>query len=278
MIRLFPRIRSQRVIGVGVDQALFGISLPSDCILNSINAEVHVVGQTVQTIATAIMYGIQGYVLPVLDPDAGAELDTVWDTLVPKDDDTDTIDLDTGAVDAQSMFEPGEAAMAEVLDLGLQPQRIYASQRMKSWANANFRQEQTDVLEWVPSEVHKIRVGRKRYHCKGPSVVIFALGNADMLDTSSGVLTALAENEWPRVKYMGTVLEQALMQHFGLVEAGAETPWVEAAQLLRKYLEPDVHEETAGAWSAQTLRTWTNVTFDVSVPGTMDSIQIGTGG
>ena len=80
------------------------------------------------------------------------------------------------------------------------------------------------------------------------------------------------------MKYIELVLEQALMQHFGLVESGAETPWVEAAQLLRKFLEPDVHEEDAAAWSSGTLRVFTNVTMDVSVPGSMGKIQLGTGG
>ena len=278
MLRLFPRRRAELEVGAGADEVLFGISLPSDAVLNGLRAEVHVLGLNIQPLTVALMYGVEGYILPVLDPDAGANLETLWDTLVPKDDDTDTIDLDTGAADTQSFFEPGESAMAEVMDVGLQPRRIYNMQRLKSFANGAMRQEDTSVLEWALADVLHIRVGKKRYRCDGPSVVVFALGNPAMDDTTTVVAAALAENEWPRVKYMETVLEHALMQHFGLVETGAETPWIDAAQLLRKYLEPDVYEEHAGAWGSGFLRAYVNVTFDVSVPGSMGRIQVGTGG
>ncbi len=277
MIRMFPRRRSQIQVSAGYDEVLFGISLPSDARLNGMKAEVHVLTESGFAIGTAAMFAIEGYILPVLDPDAAATLQTIWNTLVPKDDDTDTIDLDTSAEDATSFYEPGEASMAEVMDVGLQPERIYHSQRLKSWADAPFRERDT-TLKWNLSDVFKIRVGKKRYHCKGPSVVVFALASPDLLDTTATVEAALAENEWPRVKYMETVLEQALMSHFGLTEAGATTPWVDAAQLLRKYIEPDVYEEEAGAWGNGFIKAFCNVTFDVSVPGRMDKIQIGTGG
>lgn len=277
MIRMFPRRRSMHQVAAGADQVLFGISLPSDCRLNGLSAQLHILGTTVLPSSTCLMYGIEGYVLPVLDPDAAPSFDTIWDTLVPKDDDTDTIDLDTGAADTQSFYEPGEAAMAEVMDVGLQPKRIYNRQALRSFSNSAFKQENTSVLEWVMADVINIKI-KKRIHVKQPSVVLFALGNPDLTDTTQTLPTALAENEWPRVKYMELVLEQALMQHFGLVEAGAETPWIDAAQLLRKYIEPDVYEGSAGAFGAVTLTTFANVTFDVSVPGTMEKIQIGTGG
>lgn len=264
-------------VAVGQDQVLFGISLPSDCVLNGLTAEVHVLGQNVIAATFAVMYGIEGYILPVLDPDSAPSFNTIWDTLVPKDNDTDTIDLDTGASDTSTMFEPGEMALEEVMDLGLQPERIYNLQRLKTIANGALRQEEAGVLEWVTADIHKIRIG-KRYRVKEPSVVLFGLGNADLSDTTAALAAALSEAEWPRVKYMETVLEQALMKHMGLVEAGAETPWEEAASLLRSYLEPDVYEEDAAAWQADVFRVFSNVTFDVSVPGQMDKIQLGTGG
>ena len=277
MIRIFPRRRAEIRITSGLDRVMFGISLPSDCRLNGLTATVHLVGEAPLTNLQAAMYGVEGYILPILDPDSSPTFDTVWDTLVPKDNDTDTIDLDTASADSQSFFEPGEMAMAEVMDVGLQPERIYNMQRMKSFADAPFKQEISSVLEWVLTDTLKIRV-RKRYAVRQPSVVAFGIAMPAMDDTTATVISALAENEWPRVKYIGTVLEQALMKHFGLVETGAETPWEDAAILLRKYLEPDVHEEDSAAWASPPTRVFCNVTFDVSVPGTMEQISIGSGG
>lgn len=279
MIRMFPRRRSHRLIVPGTDEVLFGLSLPSDTRLNGLSATVHVVGTDIIPASKALMYGIEAYILPVLDPDSAPTFETIWDTLVPKDNDTDTIDLDTEASDTASFYEPGESAMAEVMDVGLQPERVYNTQRLRSFATAGLKQESASVLEWSLSDVFKIHLGKnRRYRCDGPSVILFALGNPDLDDTSAVEPTALAENEWARVKYIGTVLGQALMKHFGLIEAGAETPWEDAALLLRKFLEPDVFEETAGAYTAQNMNVFCNVTFDISVPGEMEKIQIGTGG
>lgn len=277
MIRMFPRRRSQVSVPVGEDKVLFGVSLPSESRLNGLTAEVHIGAANVIAATVALMYGIEGYILPVLDPDSGATLDTLWDTLVPKDDDVDTIDLDTAGSDTQSMFEPGESSMAEVMNVGLQPERIYSRQALRTFANGALRQEEGGVLEWALADVLKLRIS-KNYFIEQPSVVLFAVGSPDLLDTDINVPTILAENEWPRVKFMETVLEQALMKLMGLVESTAETPWEEAAALLRKFLEPDVHEIGAGSWGASVLNVFSNATFDVSVVGSMGKMQLGTGG
>ena len=39
------------------------------------------------------MMAVEGWILPVLDPDAGSSFDTLLDTLVPKDTDVEVIDL-----------------------------------------------------------------------------------------------------------------------------------------------------------------------------------------
>lgn len=277
MIRAFPRRRAQHYITAGNDKVLFGVSLPSECRLNGLTAQVHITSNQINAIGKASMYAIEGYILPVLDPDSAPDFDTLWDTLVPKDNDTDTIDMDTGAADTQPFFEPGEMALEELMDVGLQPERIYNRQKMLSFANSALRQEDASALEWAAAEVVNIRI-RKNYYVKQPSVVVFGFANPSLDDVTSTLDAALAENEWPRVKYIELVLEQALMKHMGLVEAGAETPWEEAAALLRKYIEPDMFQQTASAWLAQGFHVVCNATFDVSLVGTLGKLQLGSGG
>ena len=83
-----------------------------------------------------------------------------------------------------------------------------------------------------------------------------------MDDTTSTLQAAMAENEWGQIKYARTMLERAMLHVFGLVEAGAETPWEDATAVLKKHLEPDVFEETAAAFAA--------VGFDVVSKGILD--------
>ena len=139
---------------------------------------------------------------------------------------------------------------------------------MLSFANAGMRQEEASILEFAPSAVVNIRV-RKNYAIQNPSVLVFSLASPDLLDTTGDLEVAAAENEWPRLKYMEIVLEQALIKFMGLVEAGAETPWEEAASLLRKHLEPDVFEENAGSWASQSWYCFVDAVIDHSVEGTM---------
>lgn len=280
MIRMFPRRRGQRKILAGEDEVIAGISLPSDSVLNGVGGQVHMIRDIVHLHGRASLSALQGYILPVLDPDAGASLQTIWDTLVPKDDDVDSIDLDTGAADSQSFYEPGELSMAEVLDLGLQPQRIYHREFLSTYASRSVtlgESPSADTFEFLGAVAHRFRITR-RYRVSQPSVVLFAVGNAALDDTTGTEPAALAENEWFRIKHIETMIEQALITLFGLTEAGATVTWDTAAALLRSYLEPDVFEETAGAWTTATLNTFTMATFDVSVPGTMDKITLGTGG
>ena len=277
MLRMFARRRSHVLVPAAQDRVLFGLSLPPGSRINNIRASIHVMGDTVLAANRAMMYAVEGYILPVLDPDSGASLDTIWDQLVPKDDDVDTIDLDTGAVDGQPFFEPGESSMAEVLDVGLQPEKVFSAHRLITFANGGLRQEEAGVLEFAASDVMEVRV-RKNYAISQPSALVFALASPMLDDTTATVEAIAAEAEWNRLQFMETVLEQALIKFMGLVEAGAETPWEEAAALLRKHLEPDPYEETAGAWAAETWNVFTNAVIDHSVEGTMGKLQLGTGG
>ena len=170
--------------------------------------------------------------------------------------------------------------MAEVLDLGYQPQRIYHREFLMAYPNNSVtlgESPSVDTFEFLGALSHRFRITR-RYRVSQPSVVVFAVGNAALDDTTSVEPKALAEDEWFRVKHIETMIEQALITLFGLTEAGATVTWDTAAALLREYLEPNVFEETAGSWTSTTLNSFTMATFDVSVPGTLEKITLGTGG
>lgn len=245
--------------------------------VHDIRAQVHVHSPAVTPATTAYMYGVEGFVLPVLDPDSQASYQTIWDQLVPKDSDTDTIDLDTAGADSTPAFEPGESAMAEVLNVGLQPERVYKRAKLITFASAPKWQEEAGVLEYAPSDTFTIRV-KRRIHVNQPSIIVFGLSSPDLTDTVNAEPLILEETEWPRVQYMEMTLEQALIKFMGLTEAGAETPWEEAAALLRKHLEPDLFEETAGAWGQMTWSVFVDAVIDHSVEGTMGKLTLGTGG
>ncbi len=80
-----------------------------------------------------------------------------------------------------------------------------------------------------------------------------------------------------QIKYVGHVLERAMLHLFGVFEAGAETPWEEATALLQKHLDPDPSVALSFTPTAITWACHTEAMIDHSVVGTLDTKQISLG-
>lgn len=278
MIRMFSRREYTSRVAAGTDLVFSGIDLPPGSTLNNVNLEVHVWQQETAR-AEKLKYMVEGYILPVFDPEVATFYNTIWDQLVPKDIDTDTVDLDTGAVDTSPFSEPGEVNWAQIMDVGLKPEKIYSRTKMLSFANSSFGNydSQTAYPEiWTPRDVFHIKLGKRR-RVYQPSIVAFAIGSPAYDDTTATELTTLSEAEWPRMRYIEMVLEQAITQLLGLVEAGAETPWEEATALLRKVLEPDVIEMNVDELLSVNFDIWCYGVYDISVEGRIAKPQLTSG-
>ena len=279
MQRMLAKRMSQLLIPNASDEVLFGFSLPSDTVVHDIRAEVHYTGP-VLTVSNALMVGLEMYVLPVTDPDNGASYNTIWDQLVPKDTDAETVDLDTSGLDTQPFWEPGEPDWTQLFDIGVRPRKLFGKYEMITIVNTDgFSFEDTNTpfsVKWLPARKVQVRV-RRRFRVSQPSVVVCALGIAGGDDTTTTIETALAENEWARVKYISHVLEFAISHLFGLTESGAETPWEEATALLKKILEPDPVEETAGTFNSQALNVFSRARMDFSVTGDLEKMLVTSG-
>ncbi len=281
MLRMFARRTTFITVASNSDAVFFGISLPSGSVIHDIKCKVSVASQADVARAVGLFYAIEGWILPMLDPDGGGTFDALFDTLVPKDSDSDVLDLDTGAVDTTPFFEPGEVDWSDIVDVGLRPERIYSRKRLMSISSGNarfiFQDNQSPfAVKWIAGDTFSIHI-KKRFSVRQPSIMAFALANPAMDDTTATTETALSENEWPRVKFMKDVLTLALHHVLGLTEAGAETPWVEAAALVKKHLEPDVIETVGGSFGSQAYEVFAEGIVDHSVEGEMAIGALSTG-
>ncbi len=282
MIRLFGRRTSQVRIGAGADTIVFGITLPSDTVVHDIKFRItttFVAGETLNQ-AQFCGLGCEAWILPVLDPDAAQGYENLWDTLVPKDTDVQTLDLDTGAADATPFWEPGEMDWSALFDVGLRPERLYGSYRFMRLGDSSlftFQDNQTPfAIKWVPGTVFRTNI-RRRLRVRQPSVLLIAIANPSTDDVTTNVEAVLTEAQLPQVKYIEEVLERALLHTLGLVEAGAETPWEEATTLIQQHLDPDVHEETASSFVTGNTDALGTLMVDHSVPGRLDKLTISGG-
>ncbi len=284
--RMFARRTFITRVATGTDVVFFGISLPSDSVIHDIKVRCSLVMEDLAGVANLAMaqvvaYGVEGWILPVLDPDNQLSYDQLWDWLVPKDSDVETLDLDTGGTDTSPFYEPGEVALSMIFDVGLQPERVYHRHRICT-APRNalmvFQDNQTPFApKWIAGDSFDIHI-RRRLRVNQPSCLVFAVALPLGDDTDATAPVFLSEAQWPQVKYIDHVLERAMLHTLGLVEAGAETPFEEATALLKAHLDPDVYETEDGAFAI--LSDWTiagEAVIDHSVVGDLPKHAISTG-
>ena len=280
MIRLLAKRTSKITVVPGSDKVLFGISLPAGSRLNGLTADIHVWEVDALAQRNVFMYALEGWILPVHDPDSGSTMDTLFDQLVPKDTDVEVLDSDTGASDTSPFFEPGEPDVTQLFDIGLRPERVFHRNEMLSYAKGplvRWQETETPFARlWCAGDTFQVRI-KKNYRVQNPSILVFAFASPSLDDTSSTIPAVLAENEWPRVQYIGEYMQQAMMHMLGLTEAGAETPWVEMSALVLKHLEPDVFETVGGDFATATWHVAANAKIDHSVEGRMADSILSTG-
>lgn len=273
MFRLFPKRTSHKIVSADEDAVVAAFAIPSDGVLNNIWGEIHIVTSSTINLIEVVQFDIGGYIVPVLDPDASADVDDLWDVLVPKPGDaslvaaTASIDLNAaaGGEDVGAFAQVGEVSWREIFDVGVMPEKLYQAHYLKSHATArHFIDAATDFYR--PSHIEQIRHGR-RMRVQQPSMVLYAVSQPELADATTAQFLAPAENEWTRLKYVEVVLMRAMEALIGLTEATAESPFSDAITLIEQYLAPDMSEETANSFTGWTMQCFSQFTADISVPG-----------
>ena len=131
-------------------------------------------------------------------------------------------------------------------------------------------------LLWAAHDSFQVRL-RGPFRVSQPSVLVFGFGVPNMDDTTATLQSILQETQWGQVKYAESMVERAMLHLLGLVEAGAETPWVEATQLLQLHMDPDVFEEDAALFGTELYRVFTEFSATHQVPGRLKVGSLTTG-
>lgn len=270
-MRLFGRRHSQRLVPAGTDEVLVSFPLPAGGVLNNIHLETHVIGPETVEFLQAVMYGLSGFVVPVLDPDDQIVVNTLWDNLIPKDVDhaAGVFDIDTSAADATPEFEMGEPDWTGVMDLAaMNPVQIFRRRKMITVATsmANYATVSAAPDLWTPTDIIKSKIGRK-VRVATPSMVMLGFSSPSLDETTTGETNTPEEAQWTLLQYLEITLEQAFINLIGNIEAGAESPWEDASGFIAGLIEDDAFEETAGSFAPVSWVVFTGATFDISVPG-----------
>ncbi len=269
-LRIFARRMFHVISASGGDTTMFGVSLPSDTILNRIQAKIQLVGQSEQLAQNkCCVYAVEGWVVPVNDPDTALQMEVLWDQQVPKDSDVQVLDLDTVASVTDEFFNPGEMDWQRLFDVGQRPKRLFHRHKMLTFQNAMYRFQDTETPfnnVWNAGDAFNIDI-KRRMKISRPSAVIFAIASSEVDDTTATKESVLLENEWSRVKYMREAIRMGLMSAIGLTEAGAETPWVDSLNVIQKHVDPDVFEQVGATFVSEAFEVYGEAIVDHSVVG-----------
>ncbi len=249
---------------------MLGVNVPPGGVFHGFRGNLRIHGaETV--IANALLYGLDAYAVTLHDVDAGDTFDTVWDLQVPKtSEDVDTMDLDVETTDTDPVFEPGEHSWEKLfgweggIDKLLQYRRIFTAADFIGGLAATG-----GFTHYMPGEVKPITIRHGKIVDQA-TVIMMALSSPVMDRTTAGALTILSEGNFLKLQLLRDTAVDAIHQLMGAVEAGAETPYVEAAAFLDLLLSPPPTEEVAGEFGTTTWQCTLSGKVTVSVPGTIN--------
>jgi len=268
-MRIIGRRLCQMIVAAGTDKVMAGFPLPAGGTLNQVYLTAHIIGPEQTPYQNAVHYGVTGFVLPVRDPDNSETYDVMWDTQVPKDLALTQggFDLDVGAADATPEFELGLPDYGGIFNVtSLAPKEIFRRRKMITVASGGPYEAVSSASDvYTPIDRIQTKV-KQKVAVNTPSMVLFGFSSPDTLETTAVVLDIPEESEWALLQYMEVTLENAYMYLLGLVEAGAETPYVESSTFIAELLE-HMYEENAGYFKPVSWVVYCQATFDISVPG-----------
>lgn len=261
---------TQRLIASGADEVIGHAPLPSESRLNNTFGECHVVSTAKIDTVDVVLYGVDGRVIRDDDPGDATLLDLEWDLNQQKDQDVGAgaFSMDPGSSESSPMFEPGEPQLDSILGMALEPKnQFFKRRKMVSFISTPRGFVSGTPDQWWPGDVFKLNT-RKRIEVDVMSTAVVVFSAPSLDDTTTTAATSFSsEAKWMQMKYFEVVLEQAWMELMGLTEAGAESPWEEAALLVEEVLEPTVIEETAGGFNNAAFHAFCGMTWDITVPG-----------
>lgn len=271
MLNIIGRKLSQITVPIGEDEVISAYPIPQNGRLNQVNLDIRLIGGVGVALGMekVVLYGIDGYVVPVTDPDATLPYDTAWDRFVPKDDAVGvSLNLDTLVPDTSPVYEEGHVDINAMFDMvGLAPREIFRRRRMLSFADMGPTVGSQAVDTWTPGESFQTVV-KQRVRVNQPSYVLFGLSSPALTATSTSIwVPPVGAQQWAILQYMEKFLEDAFIQSLEMVETGAETPYVESESYIQRMLEDIIFETTADAFHPQQWNVFTASTFNVTVPG-----------
>lgn len=262
----------QKDVAADTDQVVLAWPLPGQCTMHNVWFEMDLIVNAGTPLAERAFYGVDGYLVPLLDPDGGTNIQDIWDTQIPKMSQDMSYELSDTAV-TTPVYEPGEMQTGQLTQMVLtQPEKFFERRKMVSIAKTSVVISTT----WYPTDNFKTHV-KSNYFAPIESAILIGVSSPQMDQDASNseLLPSGATAEWAMLRYLKPVIEDMFVHILGLGSPGTGTvPYDDAEDFIEK-LVSDFNEVDDPA--SYTLSNWDVLAFgtcQINVPGDVPSISI----
>ncbi len=276
-IHTYPKRYSGVKVASGSDYVMFGFPLPAGAMVHQSWMEISTVIPAVD-VDIATVHNVMGYILPVLDLDAGLSQNQMWDNQIPKDSPDDTeggVDIDYGAADLAPIIELGDVHNESIINLGVQPRKIFKREVMGTFAKTPVAFEVDGISagndSFSSTDHFSVHMTRK-LRVSVPSWMLIGIGVADGADVGTTNFIVDTAAEWAQLQYMRIALEDAFKAMISVSQVAGDDPYNQALILIHNYLE-EAFNSNAGMFDSTgyTLQAWGKMTAHISMDGDFDA-------
>ncbi len=162
-----------------------------------------------------------------------------------------------------------------MFNVGSRPERIFERVEMITFGKQSAGFEVGTPDSYIPRDAFKSEI-KQGYHVEYPSLLLFGFSCPVTTGTDGTFFVPDTNQDWMQLRFLADTAKDAWKQAVGLTEAGAETPYAEAAQLMADYLER-FREQTAGSFVPSAFTVFADMRFEVEVEGELSIQAISAG-
>lgn len=253
--------------------------------LVSVQGEIHMVGPEATPTAIFNAYGFSGSLEPLIDPDSSIDLNTFWDNMVVKPGPAASsagsvnFDWDFDTTDTSPDVAVGELDLNAVAGL-LTPGKEIIAPRIEWVSAAKNRGLGHDPAatpyDYQPTSYKTFRSNRRLAAQEGQAAYAMLALSSPILDNEDITQSTLATPaDWAILGNLKNVMQDFWRVNAGMVDAGAESPYVEASLAIEELVAPDIVQPSTATiaavqWTWLCHATWLLEFPDSSVPKTLD--------
>lgn len=238
--------------------------------------EVQVVASADVDVKIAVMIMARGVVAMNSDMSTTTrDLDELWDALVPKDTAHDNaadnrqidLEIEEGEEVLATFSEPGLPNMTVLAEGdGIWAERVWDYSEIMTFAKTSDGFKDATPDTYIPNTVFPMMAEKNVMMTDLPGYVLFAFGTPLLTSTTATVRPVFGQDRWLMLRHLTKLIDDAWMHFAGLTEATAEDPFLDIASMMVELTEPNVQEETAGAWGTASFNCWSETNIITEVP------------